>query len=159
MVWSSQHYFILPSSTPWCQPTAKQSKTFFSPPHGINRDIFFCIYRGARAEANIQNIKAEFKVTGIFPINSRLVLGQLSKPTAKAAANPGLIPLEYLKTPLGPSTAFGRKLSSLSNWLNQLLKGRYAAGYYALLMLLSTPLPKPILLVQSYSTRSKIFDL
>ena len=58
---------------------------FLTTSHGINRDIFFCIYRGARAEAyTIQNIKAEFKVTGIFPINSRVVLGQLSKPTAKS---------------------------------------------------------------------------
>ena len=57
---------------------------FLTTSHGINRDIFFCIYREARAEAYIQNIKAEFKVTGIFPINSRLVLGQLSKPTANS---------------------------------------------------------------------------
>ena len=58
---------------------------FLTTSHGINRDIFFSIYREARAEAyTIENIKAEFKVTGIFPINFRVVLGQLSKPTTKS---------------------------------------------------------------------------
>ena len=63
----------------------KAVETFFLTTfHSSNRDIFFSIYCEARAEAyTIENIKAEFKVTGIFPINSR-VLGQLSKPTAKS---------------------------------------------------------------------------
>ena len=53
--------------------------------HGINRDIFFPIYKQARAKTyTVENIKAAFKVTGIVPLNPRVVLSQLSKRTARS---------------------------------------------------------------------------
>ena len=107
---------LLPSSTPLMPAYRKAVEDFFlTTSHGINRDISFSIYRKAWAEAyTIEKIKAEFKVTGIFPISSRVVLN-FRNLLPKAIANPGLIPPEYLKIPITPSTAFSRKLSSLSN--------------------------------------------
>ena len=59
-------------------------ESFLTISHGINRHIFFPIYNEARAKAyTVKNITAAFKVTRIFPLNSR-VLSQLSKPTAKS---------------------------------------------------------------------------
>ena len=88
---------------------------FLTTSHGLNRDIFFSIYREARTEAyTIENIKAEFEVMEFFPSILELFSASFQNLLPKAAANPGLIPPEYLKTPLTPSTAFGRKLSSLS---------------------------------------------
>ena len=59
-------------------------ESFLAISHGINRDILIPIYKEARAKANtVENITAAFKVTGIFPLNSR-VLSQPSKPTAKS---------------------------------------------------------------------------
>ena len=53
--------------------------------HGINWVIFFPIYKLARAKAyTVENIKATFKVTGILPLNPRVVLSQLAKPTAQS---------------------------------------------------------------------------
>ena len=97
-------------------PAYRKAVDFFlTTSHGINRDIFFLIYREARVEAYIENIKAEFKVMEFFPSILELFSASFRNLLPKAAANPGLIPPEYLKTPLTPSTAFGRKLSSLSN--------------------------------------------
>ena len=109
--------------------------------YGTNQDIFFPIYTEALSKTyNIENIKAAFKVTGIFPLNPRVV-SQLWKPTAKTRSKSRSNTNRILKTFLTPSTTFGNKFSSLSN---------------------STPFLKPILLVQSYSScsiRSKISDL
>ena len=80
-----------------------------------------------------------------------VVLSQRSIPTAKAVAKLGLLPLAYLQTLHTPSMTFARKLSLLLNLLKQLLRRGYAAGPYALLMILSNLLTKPILLVQNYS--------
>ena len=92
--------------------------------HGINWVLFFPIYKEAQAKAyTIEIIKAAFKVTEIFLLNPRVVLS-----LSTDAENPGLIPPVYLNTHT-PSTAFGSKLSSLTN---------------------TTVLLKPILLVQSY---------
>ena len=58
---------------------------FLTTSHGINRDIFFPIYKQARAKTyTVENIKAVFKVTGIVPLNPQVVLSQLSKPTARS---------------------------------------------------------------------------
>ena len=59
-------------------------ESFLAISHGINRDILIPTYKEARAKAyTVENITAAFKVTRIFPLNSR-VLSQLSKPTAKS---------------------------------------------------------------------------
>ena len=76
-----------------------------------------------------------------------------------AAANPIQLPA-YLRGLLTPSMTFGNKPNMLSTLLKRLQKGKHAAGFYALLMQLSIPLPKPILLVQCCSDcgiRSKTF--
>ena len=58
---------------------------FLTTSHGINRDIFFLLYKQARVKTyTVENIKAAFKVTGIVPLNPRVVLSQLAKPTAKS---------------------------------------------------------------------------
>ena len=97
-------------------------------------------------------------MAGIFPINSQ-VLGQLSKPIAKSRSkspvNTTRTPenTPYTKCGLRREAQFALKLIKLAS------EGEVCNWYYALLMLLSTPLPKPILLVQSYSIRLKIFVL
>ena len=58
---------------------------FLTTSHGINRAIFFPTYKQARAKAyTVENIKAAFRVTGTIPLNPRVVLSQLAKPTAKS---------------------------------------------------------------------------
>ena len=89
----------------------------------------------------IENIKAAFKVTGIFSLNLRVV--RCSQPVfetyCKSHRQSLAITTCILENTPYTSTTFSSKLSSLSNFLKKLLGGRYAAGSYALLMLLSTP--------------------
>ena len=99
----------------------------------------------------IKNIKTAFKVTGILPLNPRVVC--CSQPAfvtycvshRKSLAITTCIPENTPYT----SMTFGSKLSSLSNFLKKLLWERYAAGSYTLLMLLSTPYQN-----RSYSCRT-----
>ena len=58
---------------------------FLTTSHGINWAIFFPIYQQDQAKAyTVKNIKATFKVTGILPLNPRVVLSQLAKLTAQS---------------------------------------------------------------------------
>ena len=64
-------------------------RLFLTASHGINWDIFFPIYKVARAKAyTIENIKAAFKVTRGFPPDPRVVLSQFSNPAAKSRSEP-----------------------------------------------------------------------
>ncbi|KAF8532797.1 hypothetical protein BDD12DRAFT_655252, partial [Trichophaea hybrida] len=48
---------------------------------GVNRNLYFPLYKHARAKADTQKyIQAAFKVTGIVPFNSGAVLSQLQLP-------------------------------------------------------------------------------
>ena len=129
---------------------------FLTTSHSINCDLVFPICKQARAKTyTIEDIKTAFKATRIVPLNPRAVLSQLSEPTAKSRSQSNSIMCIPEKTPYTKHD-LRHQTRLLSSSLEQRHRGQCVSGFYVLLMLPSIPLPKPILLVQSYSSnRSK----
>ena len=84
----------------------------------------------SRANAyTIKNIKAAFKVTGIFPLNPRVVRSQPAFEIYCESRRKSLaITTCILENTPYTSTAFGSKLSLLSNFLKKLLGGDMQLG-------------------------------